>query len=64
MNFLKKRLPANTQIIGFSRHPFSDDAFRGKMKEALLAYAPQCSARPVEEFARSCSIIRQRRETE
>jgi glucose-6-phosphate 1-dehydrogenase len=40
MNFRKKRLPENTQIIGFSRRPFSDDAFRDKMKEALLALVP------------------------
>jgi glucose-6-phosphate 1-dehydrogenase len=40
MSFRKKRLPANTQIIGFSRHPFSDDAFRDKMKEGLVAFAP------------------------
>ncbi len=40
MNFRKKRLPENTQIIGFSRHPFSDDAFREKLKEALLEFSP------------------------
>ena len=40
MNFLKKRLPENTRIFGFSRHPFSDDAFRAKMKEAVCAAAP------------------------
>ncbi len=40
MNFRKRRLPANTQIVGFSRHPFSDDEFRDKMKEALLSYIP------------------------
>jgi glucose-6-phosphate 1-dehydrogenase len=41
MNFRKKRLPEDTQIIGFSRHPFSDDAFRDKMKEGLLALVPE-----------------------
>jgi glucose-6-phosphate 1-dehydrogenase len=40
MMFRKKRLPENTQIIGFSRHPFSDDAFRQKLKEALLQFIP------------------------
>jgi glucose-6-phosphate 1-dehydrogenase len=40
MNFRKKRLPENTQIVGFSRHPFSDDAFRRKLREALLEFMP------------------------
>ncbi len=40
MNFRKRRLPADTQIIGFSRRPFSDDAFRDKMKQGLLAFVP------------------------
>jgi glucose-6-phosphate 1-dehydrogenase len=53
MNFRKKRLPENTQIIGFSRHPFSDDAFREKMKEGLLAFVPEAFVQDEwEEFAR------------
>ena len=39
MSFRKKKLPENMQIIGFSRHPFSDDAFREKMKEGLRSFA-------------------------
>ncbi|MBK7256769.1 MAG: glucose-6-phosphate dehydrogenase [Ignavibacteriae bacterium] len=40
MNFRKRRLPENTRIIGFSRHPFSDGSFREKMKEGLRAFEP------------------------
>ncbi len=39
-NFHKGRLPEDIAIIGFSRHPFSDDAFRQKMKEAMLEFVP------------------------
>ena len=39
-NFRKKRLPESTSIIGFSRHPFSDDAFRQKMKDAIKEFIP------------------------
>jgi glucose-6-phosphate 1-dehydrogenase len=39
-NFRKGRLPDDFSIIGFSRHPYSDDAFRQKMKEALLEFSP------------------------
>jgi len=39
-NFRKGRLPQDCTIIGFSRHPYSDDAFRQKMKEALLKFLP------------------------
>ena len=39
-NFRKKRLPEGTSIIGFSRHPFTDDAFREKMRQAVLEYRP------------------------
>jgi glucose-6-phosphate 1-dehydrogenase len=56
MNFRKKRLPANTQIIGFSRHPFSNDAFRDKMKQQLLAIAPaEFMQEEWETFARLVS---------
>jgi glucose-6-phosphate 1-dehydrogenase len=40
MCFRKKRLPEGTQIIGFSRKPYSDDAFREKLKEGLRTIAP------------------------
>jgi glucose-6-phosphate 1-dehydrogenase len=36
----KKRFAGPIDIIGFSRTPFSDDAFRDKMKEAVFAFAP------------------------
>ncbi|HEY6953173.1 MAG TPA: glucose-6-phosphate dehydrogenase [Bacteroidota bacterium] len=39
-NFRKGRLPEDTSIVGFSRRPFSDDAFREKMKEGLLQFLP------------------------
>jgi glucose-6-phosphate 1-dehydrogenase len=39
-NFRKGRLTEDTSIIGFSRHPFSDEAFRQKMKEGLLEFLP------------------------
>ncbi len=39
-NFQKGRLPEDFAIIGFSRHPYSDDAFREKMQAALLEFLP------------------------
>jgi len=39
-NYRKGRLPEDISIIGFSRHPFTDDAFRQKMKEALKEFLP------------------------
>ena len=38
-NFRKKRLPEQFSIIGFARRPYSDDSFRGKMKEGIKAFA-------------------------
>ena len=38
-NFKKKRLPANTKIIGFARTRFSDEEFREKMHEAIQKFA-------------------------
>jgi glucose-6-phosphate 1-dehydrogenase len=35
----KKRLPAEAQILGVSRSPYSDDAFRDKMAKALQEHA-------------------------
>lgn len=53
-NFRKKRLPEGFSIIGFSRHPYSDDAFRQKMKEALLEFVPsEFNQQEWETFARS-----------
>ena len=39
-NFRKGRLPEDISIVGFSRHPFSDDAFRQKMKEGMREHSP------------------------
>jgi glucose-6-phosphate 1-dehydrogenase len=35
----KKRLPPETKVVGVSRSPFSDDAFRDKMAKALQEFA-------------------------
>jgi glucose-6-phosphate 1-dehydrogenase len=35
----KHRLPPETKIVGVSRSPFSDDAFRAKMAEAIREHA-------------------------
>lgn len=40
-NFRKKRLPEHISIIGFARKPYTDDSFRGKMKEAVIAFVPE-----------------------
>jgi glucose-6-phosphate 1-dehydrogenase len=37
-NFRKKRLSGEFAIIGFARRPYSDDSFRGKMKEGTKAF--------------------------
>jgi len=39
-SFCKGRLPENVHVIGFSRTPFTDDAFREKMREAIAAFSP------------------------
>lgn len=38
-NFRKRRLPEQFSIIGFARRPFTDDSFRGTMKEAVRSFA-------------------------
>src|SRR2546421_6499231 len=35
----KKRLPAGLRIVGVARSPFTDDAFRDKMAEAVQEHA-------------------------
>ncbi len=58
-NFRKGRLPEDIAIVGFSRHPFSDDAFRQKMKEGLLAFHPnEFSEKEWDSFARLLSYQR------
>ena len=55
-NFRKKRLPGPLRIIGISRTPMSDDAFRGKMHEAVRTFAPaEYDAGAWGEFAPSLS---------
>lgn len=56
MSYRKKRLPENTQIIGFSRQQFSDDAFRDKMKEGVREFIPEAYVQTEwEAFARLLS---------
>jgi glucose-6-phosphate 1-dehydrogenase len=55
MNFRKQRLPEHMQIIGFSRHPFSDDGFREKMKEAMQTFAPDAFVQ--KEWERFASLL-------
>lgn len=53
-NFRKGRLPANTRIVGFSRTPFTDDAFRDKMHESITAFSSQSpDAQSWSEFAQN-----------
>jgi glucose-6-phosphate 1-dehydrogenase len=55
-NFRKKRLPPLTRIIGFSRTPITDDAFRAKLNDAVRASAPaEYDAQAWGEFAGSLS---------
>jgi glucose-6-phosphate 1-dehydrogenase len=37
--FRKKRLPADTRIIGFSRTPFTHDAWRAELAESTAKFA-------------------------
>jgi glucose-6-phosphate 1-dehydrogenase len=53
-NFRKGRLPENTKIIGSARSPFTDEAFREKMREDIQKFAaPDFEAKTWEEFAPS-----------
>jgi len=40
-NYRKGRLPERLHVIGFSRTPFADDAFREKMRAAVMEFAPE-----------------------
>jgi glucose-6-phosphate 1-dehydrogenase len=44
-------LPANFATIGFARRDWSDDSFRGEMKQAVDAFAPHVHAGVWESFA-------------
>jgi glucose-6-phosphate 1-dehydrogenase len=58
-NFRKKRLPGPARIIGFSRTPITDDAFRVKLKDALRTFAPaEFDAQSWGEFAACLSYQR------
>jgi glucose-6-phosphate 1-dehydrogenase len=37
----KKRLPAELRIVGVARSPFSDDAYRQKLRDALKEFLPR-----------------------
>ena len=57
-NFRKKRLPASARIIGFSRTPISDDAFREKLNAAVRTFAPaEYDAQAWGEFAACLSYL-------
>jgi len=50
--FLKNRLPADTQIVGFARRPYTHDDFRRLMHEAVQKYVgSRFDAAKWEEFA-------------
>lgn len=49
--YLKGLLPSRTDIVGFSRKPYSHDAFRGLLSEWALAYRRGGEEEKVEEFA-------------
>lgn len=52
-NCRKRRLPAETRVVGFARTPYDDDAFRAKMRAAVNEFAPhQFEAESWEAFAR------------
>jgi glucose-6-phosphate 1-dehydrogenase len=40
-NFRKRRLPEPMSIIGFASSPLTDEAFRQKMREAILTFAQE-----------------------
>lgn len=51
-NFGKQRLPPATRIVGVSRTPMTDDAFREKLRSATReALGPDCSADVWSRFA-------------
>jgi len=55
-NFRKRRLPGPTRIVGFSRTPISDEAFRAKLSDAVRTFAPaDYDAQAWGEFAPSLS---------
>ena len=56
--FRKKRLPGAVRLIGFSRTPISDDAFRAKLREAVKKFAsPEYDAKSWGEFAPCVSYL-------
>jgi glucose-6-phosphate 1-dehydrogenase len=51
-NFRKRRLPGPVRIIGFSRTPVTDDAFRAKLNDAVRTFSPaEYDAEAWKEFA-------------
>src|SRR2546426_652683 len=48
----KGRLPGELQVVGVARSPFSDDAFRDKMKPAVKEHAARDWADAVNETIR------------
>jgi len=53
----KNRLPAEANIVGVARTPFTDDAFRDKMKAAVAAHKEQWDAAVWERFARQLFYV-------
>ena len=52
--FRKKRLPETMRIVGFSRTPFSDDAWRAKLGESTAKFAgKEFDSASWNEFAKS-----------
>ncbi|MHB1034714.1 MAG: glucose-6-phosphate dehydrogenase [Pirellulales bacterium] len=51
--FQKKRLPAGARVVGFSRTPFSHDAWREKLAESTAQFTGDFEASVWEDFAKS-----------
>src|SRR4051812_4356596 len=53
----KGRLPAEATILGVARTPFSDDAFRDKMREAVSSHKGEWDAGVWDKFAKQLYYV-------
>ena len=55
----KKRLPANTRIVGFARRPYSDQEFRNRLQEGVAEFSADTYDESLwEKFAPSLQYFR------
>jgi glucose-6-phosphate 1-dehydrogenase len=40
-NYIKRRLPEGTRIVGYARRPYTEETFRERLRQGVQEFSPQ-----------------------